>query len=123
MAVQQPIEEPAELDQLQELLNAGDIEQARTLLAELRVKYPEHPRIAYLARVLERPRAVAVDAPLLPPRDQELAWLKAHAREHRGCWLALSGDSLIAADPDYGVVVDRARDSVGLENVVLYFPP
>ena len=76
-----------------------------------------------MARVLEPPRVTAVTGRSSPPWDEERAWLRAHAHEYPGCWLAIQGDRLIAASPDHASVVDAARVAGALDEVLLFFQP
>ena len=46
-----------------------------------------------------------------------------HAHEHPGCWLAIYGYRLIAADPDLKKVVAAARAELGDEGALLVRAP
>jgi|SRR5581483_8631489 len=111
------------LDGVYELLRHGRIEEARTQLATLSARAPASEDVADLARKLARPRGILAPGPPAASRERERAWLRAHAGEHRGNWLAVSGDSLIAAGPDYREVLARVRETVGVDNVVVFFQP
>ena len=57
------------------------------------------------------------------PLERERAWLKEHAREYPGCWLAVYEDRLIAADPDLGVVLTIADHAPEGQHALLYQQP
>jgi hypothetical protein len=122
-----PVIEPPglaeELAAIGQLLVAGNLNEARRLVERLQSSHPDSEELGHYARLLapfevrirpgERGRTL----------DRERTWLAAHAREYPGCWLAVSGDQLIAADPDYAVVLARVRETVGVENAVAYKSP
>lgn len=112
-----------DLARISELMTLGEVEQARALVTEVSQKWPHSPRIQHWARVLAPP--VARSVPVANHRSfaPERAWLRAHASEHAGCWLAVLGDQLIAADPDPRQVVARIRQIEGGNNALLHFQP
>ena len=50
-------------------------------------------------------------------------WLKEHAHEYPGCWLAIYEDNLIAADPDLQTVLARTREAIGEESALVVQQP
>ena len=86
----------------------GRVPEVRELVKVLVEKWPDDEWIRHMAYVLEPPVARSVPGSNRP-FDQEYAWLKAHAHEYHGCWIAMNGDRLIAADPSYGVVHDVVK--------------
>jgi hypothetical protein len=54
---------------------------------------------------------------------QERAWLKEHAHEHPGCWMAVYGDQLIAASPRLQEVLTAARAAGKGDDPILFFQP
>ena len=83
----------------------GDVEQARLLAQEMVLRWPGEDRARYWARVLAPPKVTVI--PGEPRRDltRERVWLRTHAGEYPGCWLAVNGDELITADPDLAAVL------------------
>jgi Family of unknown function (DUF5678) len=55
--------------------------------------------------------------------DRERAWLREHAREHPGCWIAVYEDRLVAANADLGVVLTEARRQLGDVGAVIWWQP
>ncbi len=51
-------------------------------------------------------------------RDHE--WLRAHAREYPGCWIATYEDRLIAADPSLETVQEAVRTTLGHQGNVAF---
>lgn len=113
----------ADLQRLKELLESNDVEGARTLVKELAARWPESKVVAHFARVLQKPVARVVHGERSRSTVREQEWLKSHAREYPGCWLAVSTDGLVAADPDGRKVFEVARETVGLDKVVLFYQP
>src|SRR4051812_30816229 len=101
-----------DLAELKRLIEEGRVEDARRLAPALAARWPQSASIQHFARVLEPPRAIPT--PPLPPGrsfDRDVAWLRAHAREYPGCWIATFEDELIAADPSLKDVVRKVRDT------------
>src|SRR5688572_1443111 len=84
------------LDRLIAMLNSHDVEGARAYVKELVREWPDAERVQHYARVLEPPRVVAVGPATGYSLEREKPWLKTHAHEYPGCWLALDGPRLIA---------------------------
>ena len=78
-------------------------------VAELEQRWPDSPRVRRWARVLA-PAEVRL-APGVPSRsfDSEYEWLRQHRREYPGCWLAVQGDHLVAANPDLARVYEALQ--------------
>jgi hypothetical protein len=112
-----------DLNRLRSLLEQGDVEGARSFVKELEAKWPESPRVQHFAHVLAPPeflgRRPGGGRSLKPEHD----WLRAHAREYPGCWLAIHGDRLIAADPDLDIVLDAMERASDLVDPLLHFQP
>lgn len=63
------------------------------------------------------------DRNLLPqPLDPEFEWLRLHARDYPGQWLAVLGGRLLAADPDLRQVLARLREA-GERRALLHREP
>lgn len=114
-----------QLSQLRADVSEGRIETARTVAQELAARWPDSPRVQHWARVLAPPTASRAPGPdpRTGPFERERAWLKEHAREYPGCWLAVYGDRLIVADPDLNVVLATAEQSPDGRHALLYQQP
>jgi hypothetical protein len=108
-----------------DISRGGRVPEAREAVKELEARWPEDPRVQHWARVLALPvaRVVTEADPRSRPRDRERAWLKQHAEEYPGCWLAVYEDRLVAADPDLGVVFQEVRRVLGTDGAVLHWQP
>jgi hypothetical protein len=89
------------LDRLIEMMNTSDIEGARRYVKDLVREWPDAERVQHYARVLEPPKVLSSQ----PGNGKsftlaEKAWLKEHAHEYPGCWIAIDDGRMIAADPD-----------------------
>lgn len=116
-------EEDEMLSRLREMLRQGDVAGARAFVQELERERPETAWVRHYARVLAPPLATMREREPSSPHDREYAWLQEHAAAYPGCWLAVLEDQLIAADPDFGVVVRTVRQTPGAERALLYFQP
>jgi hypothetical protein len=113
----------ADLQHLRDLLEADRVPEARRFVKELEQRWPEAERVQHYARVLEPPKVRM--RPDLPARssEREVQWVKDHAREYPGCWLAIHEDRLIAADPDLQVVITEAEQALGRETYLMFYQP
>jgi hypothetical protein len=111
----------ADLLRLRSLLEREDIAEARRFVARLVVKWPECERVRHFAEVLAPPRSRALPSPPDRPLDEEYAWLRDHAREYPGQWLAVRGARLVAADPAVGKVLSVIRDMPGADDALLHY--
>jgi hypothetical protein len=111
------------LERLRNLVSEGDIEEARRFVKELEQRWPESNRVQYWARVLAPAKVTVRHGERSRPTDQERTWLRQHASEYPGQWLAVFGEQLIAADRDLGVVLKIVRETPGVRGAVLYQEP
>jgi hypothetical protein len=93
---------------------------ARQLVQVLVEKWPADEWIRHMAHVLEPPVARAVPS-LYCSFDKERAWLKAHAYEYPGCWIAVMGDRILAADPSRRRVEEILDSIPESDRAVLYY--
>jgi hypothetical protein len=119
----EPPELTAALDHLRDLVGGSSIEEARSLVRELERQWGESEEVQYWARVLAPPVVRVRPGERGRPLDRERAWLREHAADHPGCWLALLGDQIVAADPDLGVVLQKMRGTPGADQALLHFEP
>lgn len=108
---------------LRGLLAQGDVQRARALTEELAQRWPESAWVQHYARVLARPTPLMRSGEHGCSHDWEYAWLREHGPEYPGCWIAVLGDRLIAADPDFAVVLAAARGAPDGERALLFFQP
>ena len=108
---------------LRDLLAREDVEGARVLAGQLASKWPAEERVQHYARVLAPPAARLAPGGPDRPLDLEYAWLRAHARDYPGCWIAVFEDQLVAADPDLNLVLSVVRAAPGAEDALLHFQP
>jgi hypothetical protein len=118
-----------ERDELQEdllrlraLVEEGDVEGARTLARELAAAWPEDRRVQHWARVLAPPRVLGTSPASGCNLPAEHEWLRAHAAEYPGCWIAVQEGRLIAASPDLKQVRKAAAEA-GAVDPLLWFQP
>ncbi len=123
MAIRAEVTLSDELLAVRSRIHRGDLEGARAPLRELQALHPEAAAVTDLARLLAPPGVRAVVRAPLRSMAAEHDWLHAHAHEHPGCWLALLGDQLLAADRDLREVVETARKTPGGERALLHYEP
>jgi hypothetical protein len=80
------------------LLEAADLRGARHLLAEALENGSLEPELNRLEKLLAPPRFELRPASDFD-RSAEIHWLKEHANEYRGRWVALLGPDLLAHAP------------------------
>jgi hypothetical protein len=112
-----------DLASLRDLLERGDVKKARALVEKLHQRWPDSESVRRYARVLAVPTASMRAGEPTPPHDREYAWLNDHGAEYPGYWLAVLEDRLLAADPDFAVVLGATRGTPGGERALLYFQP
>jgi hypothetical protein len=113
------------LARLVRLIEESRVEEARRLAPELSARWPDSQEIQHLARVLEPPKVIpSTPGPAGRRFDRDHQWLREHAHEYPGCWIATLEDRLIAADPSLERVLETVRSSVDLasEMPLLHYP-
>lgn len=78
------------------MLDRDQVASARTLLSVALAEQPSDSELRIVAAVLARPTSVRK---ALRDRDRvrEYAWLTSHGAEHRGQWVAVVGNELVAS--------------------------
>jgi hypothetical protein len=110
------------LDRLQQLVNSSRVEEARSYVKDVIREWPDSERAQHWDRVLAPPRVLEGKPATGGDISGERAWLKAHAHEYPGCWIALLGDRLIAVDPDLDKVRSFAKAD-GAVDPLFHFSP
>jgi hypothetical protein len=85
-------------------------------------EWPESERLGIGDRVLAPPRILGRKPAASGDISGERAWLKAHAHEYPGCWIAVLGDRMIAVDPDLDKVRAAAKAD-GAVDPLFHFSP
>jgi hypothetical protein len=112
-----------ELGPLRGFLERGDLNGAWEFVKELQKRWPDSERVRHYVHVFAP--SVARVAPDSQRRSFHLErkWLREHAREYPGCWIAVFEDRFVVADPDLGVVLDTVRRTPGAETSLVHFQP
>jgi len=77
-------------------LAAGAHLVARNLATQGARLHPDHPELHKMAHILAPPRIVNADIPPTPSVRADQAWLRDHADEYKGQWVALREGTLLA---------------------------
>jgi hypothetical protein len=77
-------------------LAAGAHLVARHLAAQGARLYPDHPELQKMTHVLAPPRVVKANLPPVPSVRANQDWLRTHAGEYKGQWVALQDGALLA---------------------------
>lgn len=112
-----------QLATLRTLIERGQVERARRLVNELEARWPDAARVRHFARVLAPPKGKVMEGRRYRSLDREREWLRAHAKEYPGCWIAVHGDQLVAADPHLPAVIATVRRDPATADAVLQFQP
>jgi len=115
--------EDDELDAVLRALESGDVNGARRLAATAAARWPDSQSTQHFWRVLQPPRLLATSPASGRDRRREFAWIRGHAAEYPGCWLAVFEDRLIAADPDLGRVTTLTVGVLGDEKALYFYSP
>jgi hypothetical protein len=112
-----------DMARLRAYLEHGDVNSAREFVKELEQRWPDSDRVRRFARLLAPP--VVRTIPGTPSRSfrDEHNWLREHAHNYPGCWLAVLEDRLVAADPHLRTVLDTVRQTPGAETALIHFQP
>lgn len=81
------------------LLSQERVKDARDLLVDAAVRYPDDEQIADLLRAIS-PGRVEQKEGTMPDRKREVAWIRGNGQHYRGKWVAVLGDELVAVADD-----------------------
>jgi len=115
----------ADLAQLNDLIANAPINEARAFVSELQQRWPESEEVAYFARVLAPPVVRGVSGEKYRARDlsAEIEWLREHATEYPGSWLALAGGQLLGSHRELKALLAEIRGIPEAESALLHFQP
>lgn len=113
----------ADLQRLLTLVEASRVDDARALVRQLVSRWPDSEAVQKWQQVLALPEARRPDDRARHSFRPEALWITAHAHEYPGCWIAVAGDELIAADRSRAFVMERVRERGGEERPLLFFQP
>lgn len=97
-------------------LAAGAHLFARKLARRGAEQYPDHEELQKLARILAPARVMTIDLPPDKSVRENQIWLREHADEYKGQWVALRDGDLLGAAPTADEVWERLESR---ENVLL----
>ncbi len=95
-------------------LAAGAHLMARKLANQGHWLYADHEELAKMARILAPPRVVSANLPPDPSVRANLEWIRAHAAEYRGLWVALKEGVLLASASTARELRDQLPTTAGL---------
>lgn len=93
-------------------LCAGAHLMARNLATEGTHRYPQHEYLAKLAYILAPPKYLG-SQPASPSTGANVRWLREHAAEYRGNWVALKNGVLIVRGESVGELRQQIGDLKG----------
>lgn len=95
-------------------LAAGAHLFARNLAAEGARLHPDYLELCKMANILAPPRIINADIPATPSVRANQAWLRHHADEFKGQWVALREGTLLAAGATAREVWDHLENTDGI---------
>ena len=95
-------------------LAAGAHLFARNLAARGARLHPDHSELQKMARILAPPRTVRANLPPDPSVRPNIEWLRTHAAEYRGRWVALQSGALVASSPTARGLREKLATTKGL---------
>jgi len=116
---------PAEgaVEEIQRLAQQGLVSEARTVAERAASQNPHSAALARWKKVLAPPRVRLAGRATGRHRHREQVWLREHALAHRGQWVALIGDELVACGADLASVRKRVSEIGLLSKALLHFVP
>jgi hypothetical protein len=97
------------VEHLVRLIETHKVDEARALAPDYAARWSASRQLQHLARVLEPPKVnPGTGGPSGRSLKNDVAWLREHAREHPGCYIATRGDEVIAIDAS----IDRVKELV-----------
>ena len=106
---------------ISQLVGEGRVREARELLRDAMAVHRESAGLRGWQKVLARPTVRRVDGARARSRQLEYEWLKRHASEYEGQWVALSKDRLLASGPDFSEVLERIRATGEASGALVHF--
>ena len=73
-------------------------------------RFPEHPELQKIARILDPPPAAPVHSPPYTSWKPNKAWLEEHWDEYSGRWVALKDGVLLAAGGSFTDLINQVGD-------------
>jgi hypothetical protein len=107
-----------DLEHLRRRVEAGDVCGARQLLREIVAQHGTPVDVMRWHRVLSEPRAIVKQESSGGGLRENAAWMRDHADEFRGQWLALKRGDLLDSDPRLADLHRRIESSGDLDSVV-----
>jgi len=102
------------------LLELADLRGARKLLAEARERASSEPELEKLEKLLAPPTYKLTPVRYFD-RSAEYQWLKDHAMEYRGQWVAVLGSKLLGHAPDLKNLLKGLDTADPDESALLHF--
>ena len=97
--LRKPVPEPLSCsDRIRECVTEGNFREARALLSEALAQGGAGEDLSHWQRLLGPARTAQVAGERDVDRTADFQWLKEHAREYVGQWIALFGGDLLAHD-------------------------
>jgi hypothetical protein len=114
----------AAVKEIRALVETGKLRQAREMTTSLLEIWPDDSRLQAAARVLAPPSFQSHKSERrYLPRNLEHEWLREHAVDYTGQWIALLGDELLAAGKELGAVLETLRALENGKEALLHFQP
>lgn len=88
----------------------GNLRRARELVARAMQSTPNDPDVLRWYQVVA-PAVVRPGATCGADRRRDLEWLRIHASEHSGRWIAIDGGDLLDESPTLADLLNRIRNS------------
>jgi hypothetical protein len=101
-------------------LMAGAYLAARNLATEGAAQHPAHAEMQKVARVLAPPKAARSTMPPNPGLRANSDWLRAHADEYRGQWVAVRDGHLLGSAPSLKELKRAVGDTHGVLLTTVY---
>lgn len=99
---------------IQLALSTGAHTTARRLAVSGAERYPDRPDLQKYARILAPPRLVQRGLPTRPDLYTNREWIRQHAGQYRGQWVALRNGQLLATADSFEALANQFADHTGI---------
>ena len=119
-SLRSPLASEAEA-RIRALFESGRLAEARNLAIQEAEKIPESEKLRKWVQLLHPLPSRSAGPASGRSRDQEEAWLRQHASDYQGQWVALAGDRLICASHEFSEVRKAVqKGGYGVNALVLH---
>jgi uncharacterized protein DUF5678 len=108
------------IEEIQGILNSGTLRGAREVAEQGLALFPGHPELRRLRHVLRPFESRIISGHRQPDRRETFRWIAENAWKYPGQWIAVLGETLIAASSKLSEVLETVEEKHFDEPPLLY---